>query len=423
MSDILLKQFVQYRGKKFNLKKKFYKGTHRTCPPEETFERIRPTFKTIGLTRLANVTGLDRIGMPVVLSVRPNAGYLAVDAGKGFTLMAASVSAAMECIERYHGEVVRMNEIRGSYNEIAANYQAIPLENISLVKNSLFHVDLPERWTLGWDIINQCEVAVPVTMVTMESYKYSLTELVSFQIGSNGLASGNVFLEALCSALYEVVERDGIACHRVAENMLKYHIPRVKLDTIEHPLVVEQIERLERAGVKPVLFDCTVDTDVPTYMAYIYDLIIPKIGVYRGYGAHLDPEIGMLRALNEAAQARGIFISGSRDDFFRYNFNRLKRTNHQHLINRLEKNPENVDGRERKSRSTDTFEGDILKVLERLKRVHINQVIVFDITLPGFDASVVRVIVPGLEGYMFDYYQPGRRALDFVEKSRGGGSK
>ncbi len=423
MYDIFKRQSIKYRGKKFKQKKRFFKGTHRACSPEETFNKIKPTFKTIGLTRLANVTGLDRIGMHVVLSVRPNARSLAVDAGKGYTFMDASVSAAMESIERYHGEVVCLDEIYGSYKEISAKYQSIPLKNIPLVKNSLFHEELPERWCLGWDIISQKEVAVPSAMVTMESYNYPLTELVDFQISSNGLASGNVFLEAVCSALYEVVERDAVTSYYVSDSLVKHRIPRLKLDTIEHPLVVEQIQWLQRAGITPVLFDCTVDTDVPTYMAFIYDLVTPKIGVCKGYGTHLDPAIGMLRALNEAVQTRGIFITGSRDDILRCKYDRFKRANQKHLVDLLEGYPENVDGRERKSQSTETFEGDILKMIERLKKVHLNQVIVFDITLPGFDVSVVRVIVPGLEGYLFDFYQPGRRALDFANKQRRGRTK
>ncbi len=75
---------------------------HRTCSPQETISQIEPYFEKIGLTRLADITGLDRIGIPVILSVRPNSTFLAVDAGKGITPEAATASAAMEYIERYH---------------------------------------------------------------------------------------------------------------------------------------------------------------------------------------------------------------------------------------------------------------------------------------------------------------------------------
>ena len=51
-------------------------------PPEETIARVLQRKGALGLTRLADITGLDRIGIPVVLSIRPTARYLSVDAGK-----------------------------------------------------------------------------------------------------------------------------------------------------------------------------------------------------------------------------------------------------------------------------------------------------------------------------------------------------
>ena len=419
--------YIEFRGECFRKTKGYWHGTHRVCSPRETLEKIRPYFKTVGLTRLANITGLDRIGLPTVISVRPNAAYLSVDAGKGFTLEAATASAAMECIERYHAEIVRVPEIEVPYDQLGGSYHVIPVGNLPLSKNSLFNAGRPERWTPGWDIANQCDVAVPTLMVTMECHRCKQSELISFQIGSNGLASGNHFLEALSSGLHEVVERDAVACHRVAEERLGCTIPRVRLETIEHPLVIEQLERLKAAQVQAVLFDCTLDTEVPTYMCYIYDLVSRNVGIYRGYGAHLDPEIAIVRAIAEAAQARLVYISGSRDDFFRYRYNRLKSGDNMTVIRRLEDVPATVDARQRKSQSTSTFEGDILAILKKLKRVGLYQVIVLDLTLPGFSVSVVRVIVPGLEGYMFDYYSPGHRALEFVrskqETLRKGGQK
>jgi len=52
----------------------------------------------MGITRVANVTGLDHVGIPVVMACRPNARGLAVSQGKGLTLDAAKASAVMESI-------------------------------------------------------------------------------------------------------------------------------------------------------------------------------------------------------------------------------------------------------------------------------------------------------------------------------------
>ena len=81
-------------------------GPHRRVPPEETLARLAPHLERMGITRVANVTGLDRVGVPVVTVVRPNARSLAVSQGKGLTLAAAKVSAIMEAVELHHAETV-----------------------------------------------------------------------------------------------------------------------------------------------------------------------------------------------------------------------------------------------------------------------------------------------------------------------------
>ena len=61
-------------------------GTHRLVAPNATLERVRPFMAVMGITRVANVTGLDTIGIPVVMVVRPNSRSLAVSQGKGLNL-------------------------------------------------------------------------------------------------------------------------------------------------------------------------------------------------------------------------------------------------------------------------------------------------------------------------------------------------
>ena len=407
---------INYNGSSYNLKKGFKGGTHRICPPAETYRKIEPYFKNIGLTRLANITGLDNIGIPVVLSVRPNGTYLSVDAGKGFSLDAANVSAAMECIERYHAENVSPDEIGMTYKELDNSYNTVPIQDLPLTKNSIFNIDNPQRWSIAWDIMNDSEVAVPTSMLTLKRSLGLPSNVMPFQIGTNGLASGNKLLEAFCAGLYEIVERDAVTCNLVAEERINYNIPKVRLETIESALVLKLLGQYEEAGIKPVIYDCTIDTDVPTYMSFIYDIESRAIGIYKGYGAHLDPEIAMIRALTEAAQSRLIYISGSRDDFFRCNYRRLKRGDDERTIDYIERSPETVDAGDRENESSDTFEEDIIRVFEKLKKVNINQIIALDLTLPEFDIAVVRIMGPGLEGYKFDYYSPGHRALAFLEK-------
>ena len=58
--------------------KTYRAGTHRSTAPEETLARVAPLLPALGITRLANITGLDRIGIPVVVACRPNSRSLAV---------------------------------------------------------------------------------------------------------------------------------------------------------------------------------------------------------------------------------------------------------------------------------------------------------------------------------------------------------
>jgi len=79
--------------------KAFRRGTHRAVAPAETVARVRPFLAAMGITRVANVTGLDHVGIPVVMVCRPNSWSLAVSQGEGLDLAAAEASGLMEAIE------------------------------------------------------------------------------------------------------------------------------------------------------------------------------------------------------------------------------------------------------------------------------------------------------------------------------------
>lgn len=53
--------------------KNYTVGTHRIVPPEQTLSWIKPKIEVVGITRIADITGLDRVGIPVYSCVRPRA--------------------------------------------------------------------------------------------------------------------------------------------------------------------------------------------------------------------------------------------------------------------------------------------------------------------------------------------------------------
>jgi ribosomal protein S12 methylthiotransferase accessory factor len=412
---------ISFRGVEHRAAKRFLEGTHRTCSPEETLERIRPLFPMAGITRLADVTGLDRIGISTILAMRPNAPTLANSSGKGFTLVAATVSAAMEGIELQLAETFHVHEgtahgdsVRATHRELERDGLVCPLELLPLAHSSLFNADMPEYWTMGFDLIQQRPMAVPYALVTMsaEARKYSQ---VWFQVGSNGLASGNVFLEAVCSALSEVIERDAVTCTELEWGTSRAPVASVDLDSVPYATVNALVDGLRDAGLLPLLLDCTVDTEVPTYRATLLDEALTSSGTFGGYGAHLDPEVAMIRALTEAVQGRTVYIAGSRDDLMTLEHRRLRRRGMAGVLQQA-RDMKRETAVLRESQAGPTFEEDCATLLGHLQAAGFEHAVVVDLASPELGISVVRVVVPGLEGYhSFQYYAPGprgRAALD-----------
>src|SRR2546429_4464550 len=105
--------------------KLFKRGTHRTTSPEDTVARVASKARQIGITRLGNVTGLDRIGIPVTVAVRPNSRSFSVSQGKGLGLSQALASALMEAIELFHGEDLTARTTVASFRELSAQRSVV----------------------------------------------------------------------------------------------------------------------------------------------------------------------------------------------------------------------------------------------------------------------------------------------------------
>src|SRR5205823_13980931 len=106
------------------LPKRFWQGTHRTADPGETLARVRPHAARMGITRLGNITGLDRIGIPVAVAVRPNSRSVSVSQGKGLGLSQAMASALMEACEGFHAEQ-QDDKRRARYHDLAASVAVV----------------------------------------------------------------------------------------------------------------------------------------------------------------------------------------------------------------------------------------------------------------------------------------------------------
>jgi len=188
--------------------KAFRNGTHRTVSPADTLARVRPLMGTMGITRVANVTGLDRIGIPVVMVCRPNSRSVAVSQGKGLDLDAAKASGLMESVETWHAERITLRLKLGSFSDLRSTHRLVDVGALPLVDGSRYRADLPMLWIESRDLCTNEPTWLPYELVHSNYTLPFPPGHGCFPASTNGLASGNHLLEAACHAICEVIERD-----------------------------------------------------------------------------------------------------------------------------------------------------------------------------------------------------------------------
>src|ERR1700735_5610416 len=94
-------------------------GIERVVPAATTIERVAQAADALGLTRLADITGLDRVGIPVYSSVVPDSDdNLSVYNGKGIRPVDAKAGALMEAIERQTALKTRLPIVEDSFSNL-----------------------------------------------------------------------------------------------------------------------------------------------------------------------------------------------------------------------------------------------------------------------------------------------------------------
>ncbi len=291
-------------------------GTHRTVPPAETFRRLLPILPRVGITRVGVVTGLDVVGIPVVMVCRPNGRSLSVSQGKGADLIAAKVSGIMEALEGWHAEHILLPLRLATYRELREVAEVVDVEQLPRPSWSRFHPDLSILWIEGTDVIGGGRIWVPYECVHLDFRSPGPQGTGCFLANGTGLAAGNHVLEAVSHALCEVVERDAFALwdeRAPADRVAR----RIDLDTITDPGCRALLDTCERAGVGVAASDLTTDVGLPVFSATIVDRrsdVLRRLPAAIGGGSHPDRGIALSRALTEAAQSRLTLIAGSRDD-------------------------------------------------------------------------------------------------------------
>lgn len=403
-----------FPGSRSQVHKAFVDGTHRTVAPAATLDRLAPLHAPLGITRVANVTGLDVIGIPVAVACRPNARSLAVSQGKGLDLAAAKASALMETIELHHAErIVRPLKL-ASFDELRFTHAMIDVDRLPRSSLHAFDPRAGLLWVEGFDLQQGAGVWLPYELVHM-NYTLPLPPgSGSFPMSSNGLASGNDLLEALGHAVCEVVERDADAVWSAAPAAARV-ATRVDLASIDDPHAGVLLERYDDAGVAVAVWEITSDVGVAAFRCTILDRD-PDPGRWlfanSGMGCHASRGIALVRALTEAAQARLTTIASSRDDVTRHDYEISREPETLARIRSLlVEESGRRDYRAAPDHAGATFDDDLHWLLERLASAGITSVVGVDLTQPGLELAVVRVVIPGLEASpLVPGYAPGPRA-------------
>ncbi len=395
-------------------RKRYLTDTHRMREPVETLAVVRDHLPRMGITRIANLTGLDRIGLPTVMVTRPNSRSVAVALGKGLSLEAAEASGVMEAIETWHAEHIVLPVRLATYTNIRNDVRLADIDRLPKVMGAQFDPDARMLWIEGTDLTDEASRWVPYEMVDTDYTAEPLVGRHIFPRSTNGLASGNVTLEATCHAICELIERDATTLWHLGPETA-----RIDPSTIDDPRCLEALGRFTAADIDVGIWETTSDIGVPSFRCTICETGDRPSHIGIGDGCHPDRAIALLRAMTEAAQTRLTYISGARDDLMPDEFTasalRDKWTYIRSVTDRCAPTLRFSDG---PNRSTGSFEDDLDWLLARLASTGLDQVVAVDLSREDIDISVVRVVIPGLEAPHDDAdYVPGPRALTVSERS------
>ena len=393
---------------------KYFKGTHRIIPPNETIKNNEEKCKIAGITRITEITHLDRIGLPVFSAIRPTSqdGAISIYGGKGISSEHAKASAMMEGFERYSAEKQCENLVTGTVSEISSKGNTIDVESLNLPKDfkkeniELFNLE----WNICHDLISGDDYYVPSNAIYHPYVLEDNSCQSLFKSNTNGLASGNSLEEATLHGMFEVIERDAWSIFELTHKNYK----QIDLDSIESETVNDAISKFSENDIKIKLMDFTADVNIPTIAASADDTLLKDAGLLTlGIGTHLDPEVAVLRALTEVAQSRATQIHGAREDTVRADFARTAGYERMKRINKyyFQEEDEKIRLSDIENRSTDSITKDIDIVLEELKSNEIEHMLYYDLTRPELNVNVVRVIIPTMELYSIDPSRAGYRFL------------
>ena len=409
-------------------------GIDRFVSAADTVASVTAIAKSLGVTRLADITGLDRVGIPVYSSVVPDSDdNLSVYNGKGTRPIDAKAGALMEAIERQTALKTRLPLVESSFSNLRKSRNVLDPRRINRELAASYSQDRIYSWIEGLDIVSGQPCWVPAKLAGY--FWHDVPHPACFSLtDTNGLASGNCREEAICHALCELAERDAwtmveLGAHQMPRERRALALGMGKKkgpDDLEmFPCVDvgsnELLLKFWHAGLFPSIRDMTSSIGIPAFFASVTDESISGYPMaHSGLGANPNAEVAIRRALLELAQSRCVDIQAVREDILPPGAAAEYFAMHTRRVEVINRESWYFGGSKRLKKLSDvpsnsfaTIEEDLQFLLQRFAACGLDQIIVIDFTPNLITHSVVRVLVPGIESWGLDHGSLGPRALEF----------
>jgi ribosomal protein S12 methylthiotransferase accessory factor len=394
-------------------------GSVRAFPLDEMLPRAREAARSVGVTRVTDITRLDRLGIPVCVAIRPSAqaGNVCVSAGKGWSVDEARVGAMMEAVELAWAEPVRgaVPTVRVRVRDLLDGVtRRDAILDLAPRLGVVIDLEAPTLAVEARELRGDATALVPAELVFHPSPPFLGASY--FGTGTNGLASGATVAEATLHALVELLERDAISFHNVRDASHP-----VSLDSL--PAWFAPLERaLDDAGARLFVRELPNAVGLPCFTAVVVDREHPQLSI-RGDGLHLDRELALRRAIAEALQCRLTIIHGGRDDLdhfvLRFSASDARERDRQRdaLLSLLEGGAPRRFDDIATTAIGDDLDATLASTIELLAAHGFDRVLRVVYTPVDHPVQVVRVIVPRLECCLPETRRVGRRLRPLIGKS------
>lgn len=252
-----------------------------------------------GITRVADLTQMDCLGVPVCQAIRPKSKNYVVSQGKGGDIQSARISAIMESLEFFHGENIKSD----LEEDVEVLKPILPYDIYELprIGDSDPKKSLTISWSAMLNVINGHHSFFPWDSINLD---FTINKPCSiFRSTSNGFCGGESDESALRHGYLEVLERHILATGDKV---------RIKIDASVCDILPRECKSIMDYGFKMAVYAYESIIKIPTFKVVIYS---PAEGLaFSGTCCDPDVEIALRKAYYEAAQSRLTHITGSRDD-------------------------------------------------------------------------------------------------------------